>query len=194
VSFKEGFTDMREHNGEDGRLFWSNEFTKHYDVLLRYSLRLTNGNENRALDLVQQVALRILQYLPDPASVKSPKFFLLRSVRNSWIKSRLPVDEVSLDQAFEVIAELPGLAVHSQLQANLELVEVLDRARKKMAVRFAGFNQLYEMWLSGATFREINEAFGRDRGFAEVRWYRFLDEVRKQLSPPQSKSTKKPAA
>lgn len=186
--------DMRKNNGDDDRLFWFTEFTKHYNLLLRYSLRLTNGNESRAFDLVQQVALRIFQYLPDPASVKSTKFFLLRSIKNCWIKSKLRVDEISLDQAFEVIAELPGPAVHSQLQANLELVEILDRAREKMAVRFAGFYQLYEMWMSGATFREINEAFGRERGFAEFRWKGFLNEVRKQLIPPQSKSTKKPAA
>ena len=184
---------MSERSGDDGRLFWSIEFTKHYDVLLRYSLRLTNGNESRARDLVQQVAMRIFQYLPDPASVKSTKFFLLRSIKNIWIKSKLPVDEISLDQAFEVITESPSCSV-SQLEATFELVEIMGGARRKMAERFAYFDKLYEMRLSGATFREINEAFGRQRGFAEVRWYCFMNEIRKQLLPSQPKSKKKPAA
>lgn len=183
---------MREENSDDVRLFWLKELMKHYELLYRYCLRLTNGDESRADDLIQQVALRIMQYLPAPAAIKSKttKFFLFCIAKRCWIDSKPRADEVGLDQAFEIIAERSG----RELQANLELEQILDRAREKMEIRFPGFNQVYRMWLNGATFREINEACGRNRGYAEVRWYCFLNEVRKLMNPPKSKSTKQPAA
>ena len=181
---------MRDENDEHVRLYWFKELKKYYEALYRYCLRLTNGDESRADDLVQQVAMRLMRYPPAPTSVKNIPFYLFRIAKNCWIDSQPTVMEVGLDQAFEIIAEHSG----RELQANLELVQILERVLEKMEIRFPGFTQVYRMWLNGATFGEINEACCRNRGYAEVRWYCFLNEVRKLMNPPKSKSTKQPAA
>lgn len=188
--------EMQERNDDDDRLFWVNEFTRQKDELVRYSLTLTNNNESRALDLVQQVAVRICQYPPFPIPEERTKFFLFHILKNCWIDSRPPVEEVALEDAFPIIAEYDGFKEHLRLQAQVELAEIVDRAREKTEARFPGFNSIYEMWIRGESFREINERLGKRRGFAELRWQWFLYELRRLLNPPRSKSksTKKPAA
>jgi len=177
------------------RRFWSKVTTERYKELLGYARYLTNGDESRALDLVQLVILRIFQYLPNPAKIKRTKFFLIASLRNCWIRSRKRNEEVSLDQAYEEMIEIPSLTISSSIQKKIELTQIVDTERENMKAIFPDFDRLYEMKLMGFSFREINEALGRDGRFAEAIWQRFVNNVRKQITPPRkSKSSKKPAA
>ena len=164
------------------RRFWSTVILEHYDVLLRYARRLTNGDESRALDLVQLVASRILQYLPEPTSVKSAKAYLIRSVFNSWAKSKRRVEEVSLDQCYEEMIERSCIALDPQIQTNFELIQVLDRALEEMVQSFPEFELLWKMWLEGHSFPEISQELGRDLRFTKFLWERFKSKARRHMT------------
>lgn len=181
---------MRNDDSEGDRLYWFEQLQKYYEPLYRFCCRLSNGDESRADDLIQQVACRIMQHRPKPTSVKKPLFYLFRITKNCWIDSKPTTIEVDLEQAFGVIAECSG----RECQANLELVDIVNRALKKMEARFPGFNEMFRMWLDGATLREINESCDRNRGYAEFRWTCFLNEIQMLMNTPELKSTKKPAA
>ena len=64
---------------------------------------------------------------------------------------------------------------------------------EKMAPKFPDLEIIVSMWLAGFSFREIDEFLGRDPGYSKTIWRRFINELRKLLTPT-SEDKEKPAA
>lgn len=168
------------------RQFWAKATRENGPALMKYARRLTNGDESKAEDLVQEVFARIFRYLPEPESIRNnPQHYLFRILRNCWTMTKPRVEEISLDEVVEPVVQFPT--------ASHELDKIMEIVLEKMAPKFPDLEIILTMWLAGHSFREIDEFLGRDPGYSKTIWRRFINELRKLLTPT-SEDKEKPAA
>jgi len=168
------------------RRFWAKATRDNRPLLLKYARRLTNGDESKAEDLVQEVFARIFRYLPEPESIRTnPQHYLLRSLRNAWTMTKPRVEEVSLDEVAEPVVQFPTM--------SHDLEKVMEIVLEKMSPDFPDLEIILARWLAGYSFRQIDEYLGRGPGYSRTIWRRFINELRKLLTPT-SEDKKKPAA
>ena len=151
--------------------FWANATRENRPLLLKYARRLTNGDESKAEDLVQEDFARIFSYLPEPDSIGSTKAYLFRVLYTRWTSSKPRAKETSLNEAVEHV-----------VQFNVRLSEfkvVMEIVLEKMDPDFPDVNTIVAMRLAGYPFREIDQYLGRDPRYSQTIWRRFTNELRK---------------
>ena len=168
------------------RRFWAKATREYGPSLMKYARRLSNGDESKAEDLVQEVFARIFRYLPEPESIRSsPQHYLFRILRNCWTMTKPRVEEISLDEVVEPAVQFPTI--------SHELGKVMEIVLEKMGPDFPDLETILAMWLCGYSFREIDEYLRRGPGYSRTIWRRFINELRKLLTPT-SEDKQKPAA
>ena len=178
--------NTRRKNLRRCRRYWAKAIRENGPALKNYARRLTNGDESKAEDLVQEVAARIFRYLPEPQSIRSgPQHYLFRALRNAWTMTKPRVEEVSLDEVAEPVVQFPTM--------SHDLEKVMEIVLEKMSPDFPDLEIILARWLAGYSFREIDEYLGRGPGYSRTIWRRFINELRKLLTPT-SEDKKKPAA
>jgi len=178
--------NIQRKNRRRCRRFWANAMRENGPALMKYARRLTNRDESKAEDLVQEVSARIFRYLPEPKSIRnSPQHYLFRILRNCWTMTKPRVVETSLDEVVEPVVQFPTV--------SHELDKVMEIVLEKMGPDFPDLRTIVTMWLAGYSFREIDEYLGRDPGYSRTIWRRFINELRKLLTPT-SEDKRKPAA
>lgn len=175
------------------RRYWAKALQDNSIALRNYARRLCNGDDTKAQDLSQLVSARILGYLPKPNSIKSTKHYLLSTLHNCWKNSKPRAEEVSLDDVMGQVVQLPTLAVEFRIQANLELEEIVERVLREMAAIHPELGIILKMRLEDYAFEEIDAYLGKDPGFSQFVWRRFVNRARRRLAPPRA-GKKKPAA
>jgi len=171
------------------RRFWAKALRDHSGSLLKYARRLTNNDVTKAEDLVQQVFVRILLYLPEPKSIRSTQHYLFRTLYTCWTRTKPRHEEVGLDEAAEPVVQFPT--------EKLELKVIMERVLEEMDIDNPDVRTVVEMKVAGCTFDEIGRKLGRDARYASYLWYCFFDELKARMTHPHKSTTEdkeKPAA
>ena len=177
---------IQRKNRRRCRQFWAKAMRDNGPALMKYARRLTNNDESKAEDLMQEVSARIFRYLPEPESIRnSPQHYLFRILHNCWTMTKPRVEEISLDEVVDPVLQFPTV--------SHELGKVMEIVLEKMGPNFPDLEIILSMWLAGYPFREIDEYLGRDPGYSRTIWRRFINELRKLLTPT-SEDKEKPAA
>jgi DNA-directed RNA polymerase specialized sigma24 family protein len=138
------------------RQFWEASIKKHYDKMLTFARRFTNGDESRAKGLVQRVALRIFSQNPKVLSDQATLPYLRTAIKNIWIDNRQRREMVSLDQETEAFFQSLEIPVEPATQKNLEQSEIAARVLQEMEPDNPELPLLLQLKLEGRTLIEID--------------------------------------
>ncbi len=173
------------------RQFWEASIKKHYDKMLTFARRFTNGDDSRAKGLVQRVALRIFSQNPKVLSERATLAYLRTAIKNIWIDNRQRREMVSLDQETDEFFQSLEIPVEPATQKNLEQSEIAARVLQEMETDNPELPILLRHKLEGRTIVEIDAILGKDPGFSEYLWQRFVAKCRK-LAKPCGKMRRRP--
>ncbi len=163
-------------------LEWYEEYA---DDLFRYCIFKT-GDRESALEIVQNVFVRLWQTLQKGQDLDNARAFLYASARNSVIDGYRKKKAVSLDAldeaGFEAPSE-PGMSETDKIDASriLKIAESLEeKYREVIILRF----------VNDLSVTEIAELLGEKENNISVRIHRALDQLKKRYVSHDKESEK----
>ncbi len=154
----------------------SQAYHDHADALFRYCLVKLSSRE-RALDAVQEVFVRVWQYLLEEKDITHMKSFLFttayRLIVDGYRKKKYESLDVLIEDGFDIDDgnDLPLLSVDAE--RALKALHTLDSEDKDiMLFRF----------VSGMGPKEISEITGLSENVISVRVHRALEKLRNTLN------------
>ena len=134
-------------NALDSQLIFEQVVTHHYKPMLSYGTKLTKDTDF-VKDCIQDVLLNIWQKRQTLTEVKSPRFYLLRSLRNQilketnkhkWLKQAEEVDDgytLEVEFAIEQHIIAQETTTENQLKIKALLAKISKRQREAIYLRF----------------------------------------------------------
>jgi len=146
------------------------------DRLYRYAFLRTSSKEV-AEDIVQEVFLKLCDYIGSGNMISEMERFLMRSIRNAVIDFYRKKKSLSLEMIEEggfVISDDPDLSFYDDIdvkRAMRALHELPDKYKDILIMRF----------VDGLTPQDIAEELNESANVISVRIHRAIGELKKQM-------------
>ena len=160
------------------RKYWRSIIAKRYERILVVARHFTR-NHSDAWDLAQTVVLRLLKYCPRPVRIINLDAYIFTSVRNAWLDSQRPNEEISFA---DLKSTDPPQVV--DLDPNLEHVFEVCNVKalmKKSAPNDLGLLRTIILRQEGYSLPEIAKILGEPVRRTRARWYRHRECQRRTL-------------
>lgn len=154
-----------DHTANPYDLYWTKVCEDFMQRLIAYALRLVNGRTYDADDLVQETICRALLYSKNPEEIKNPLGYLLRMMRNIWIK-KWHKENTAHMESLETLQQTKALKNHPtvapevfRLLENEELAEALKILLRALTTRE---RRLLKLYLQGYSCKEMAQRLDED--------------------------------
>jgi RNA polymerase sigma factor (sigma-70 family) len=159
-----GMHDEGDHPRSENQPFWEARLAENWVKLHRYACRLSDGDGTEADDLLQELALRILRALPEPAQVECPQAYLMTTLKRlnftKWSRQRNIKTESLEDEKGKVKQGIPNVEPDApRLLDNQDLWETLFKLGGPFTDRE---NKLLKLHLKAYEATEIAELLNED--------------------------------
>jgi RNA polymerase sigma-70 factor, ECF subfamily len=160
---------------------WESFCLLSYGKLLARARKLTNGDVDKAGDLVQETILRILSYPPILADIKEPLAYLFRIMRNAWVdqaRRMIGIHLESLDDPLNVELHKKLPVVQPEVQRNLENKELLEAIKRLRGGLSPREKRLLKLIVEGKEREEIAHIVGEDVRIIRADWNALMAKLR----------------
>lgn len=120
------------HINNDHALYWASACERLMRNLKDYALGLANGRSYDADDLVQETVCRALIYSRNPAEIKNPLGYLLRSMRHVWISKWRKENRARTESLDELQSKM---AVKNHPTVEPEVFRILENQELALKLR-----------------------------------------------------------
>ncbi|MCY3721118.1 sigma-70 family RNA polymerase sigma factor [Candidatus Poribacteria bacterium] len=169
----------KNHNGNLDTIAM---FIKEHERLLRCIIKTYIKNVDDAEDVFQEATLKILEHFEKGKSVKHPKAWMARIVRNECVNFQRQMERyanrnIALVPFINRAAFGGGMSIPDEQHQAVITQEILDR----IAALGSIYSDVVLLWIDGYTAVEISERLGIAEGTVRTRLCYIRKKVREYL-------------
>jgi RNA polymerase sigma factor (sigma-70 family) len=182
-------TTKIDNSLEQHRLFWAQAYQDYMQRLIAFALKLANGRNFEAEDLVQETFCRALTYAKNPEEIRSPFGYLLIILHRVWIdkwhkegKAKTEsLDEMLSNESQQKQYRSVEPAVEPDALRNLENDELRAELRANQGPLTPREKFLLALHLEGYTCKEIASELNEDAALVSTDLNAIRTKVRTRL-------------